>query len=135
VAGGISATAGWTEQSANPLFLTQRSVITQHLSRPWSRQTTGASFIRNVIDLVSATLPRATLSSTVKTGMASPFKLSLTMQIASEEPMRTLVSIIAFSLIVAVAAPAFAGAPKTEAACKKAGMQWDATAKKCSKGM
>jgi hypothetical protein len=49
--------------------------------------------------------------------------------------MRTLVSIIAFSLIVAIAAPAFAGAPKTEAACKKAGMQWDATAKKCSKGM
>ena len=35
--------------------------------------------------------------------------------------MKTLVSIIAFSLIVAVAAPAFAGAPKTEAACRKAG--------------
>ena len=49
--------------------------------------------------------------------------------------MRTLVSIIAFSLIVAVTAPAFAGTPKTEAACKKAGMQWDAAAKKCSKGM
>ena len=50
--------------------------------------------------------------------------------------MKTLVSIIAFSLIVAVAAPAFAGTiPKTEAACKKAGMNWDATAKKCSKGM
>ena len=35
--------------------------------------------------------------------------------------MRTLVSIIAFSLIVAVTAPAFAGTPKTEAACKKSG--------------
>lgn len=92
-------------------------------------------FIQDVIDLVSATLLRATLGSRIKTGIASPFKLRLTMQIASEEPMRTLVSIIAFSLIVAVAAPAFAGAPKTEAACKKAGMQWDATAKKCSKGM
>jgi hypothetical protein len=57
------------------------------------------------------------------------------MQIASEETMKTLVSIIAVSLIVAVAAPAFVGAPKTEAACKKAGTQWDATAKKCSKGM
>ena len=102
---------------------------------PWSQQTTGASFIPNVIYLVSATLPRATLGSRVKTGVASPFKLRLARQIASEETHETLVSIIAFSLIVAVAAPAFAGAPKTEAACKKAGMQWDATAKKCSKGM
>ena len=49
--------------------------------------------------------------------------------------MKTLVSILALSLIVAFSAPAFAGTPKTEAACKKAGMQWDATAKKCSKGM
>jgi hypothetical protein len=49
--------------------------------------------------------------------------------------MRTLLSIVAFSLIVAVAAPVFAGAPKTQAACEKAGMKWDATAKKCSKGM
>jgi hypothetical protein len=56
------------------------------------------------------------------------------MQIASEEtPMKTLLSIIAFSLIVAVAAPAFAGGtPKTQAACEKAHMKWDATAKKCS---
>ena len=47
--------------------------------------------------------------------------------------MRTLLSIIAFSLIVAVAAPAFAGGtPKTMAACEKAHMKWDATAKKCS---
>jgi hypothetical protein len=45
------------------------------------------------------------------------------------------VSIVAFSLAVAVAAPAFAGTPKTQAACEKAGMKWDATAKKCSKGM
>ena len=53
---------------------------------------------------------------------------------ASEEtPMRTLLSIIAFSLIVAVTAPAFAGGtPKTMAACEKAHMKWDATAKKCS---
>ena len=50
--------------------------------------------------------------------------------------MKALVSIVAFSLVVAVAAPAFAGGtPKTEAACKKAGMHWDATAKACSKGM
>jgi hypothetical protein len=96
---------------------------------------TGASFIQDVVDLLAATLPRATLGSRVKTGVASPFKLRFRRQIASEETMKTLVSVIAFSLIVAVAAPAFAGAPKTEAACKKAGMQWDATAKKCSKGM
>jgi hypothetical protein len=49
--------------------------------------------------------------------------------------MKALVSILALSLVVAFSAPAFAGTPKTEAACKKAGMQWDATAKKCSKGM
>ena len=50
--------------------------------------------------------------------------------------MKALVSIVAFSLIVAVAAPAFAGGtPKTEAACKKAGMHWDTTTKSCAKGM
>jgi hypothetical protein len=49
--------------------------------------------------------------------------------------MKALVSVMAFSLVMAFTAPAFAGAPKTEAACKKAGMQWDATAKKCIKGM
>jgi hypothetical protein len=49
--------------------------------------------------------------------------------------MRTLLSIVAFSLIVAIAAPAFAGAPKTQAACEKAHMKWDATSKTCSKGM
>ena len=47
--------------------------------------------------------------------------------------MRTLLSIIVFSLIFAVAAPAFAGGtPKTQADCEKAHMKWDATAKKCS---
>ena len=49
--------------------------------------------------------------------------------------MKALVSILALSLVVAFSAPAFAGTPKTEAVCKKAGMQWDATAKKCTKGM
>ena len=49
--------------------------------------------------------------------------------------MKTLVSVLALSLIVAFSAPAFAGTPKTQAACEKAGMQWDAAAKKCSKGM
>jgi hypothetical protein len=71
--------------------------------------------------------------------MASSFKLKIAMQVcicrfASEEtPMRTLLSIIVFSLIFAVAAPAFAGGtPKTQADCEKAHMKWDATAKKCS---
>jgi hypothetical protein len=50
--------------------------------------------------------------------------------------MKVLASILALSLVVAFTAPAFAAEPpKTEAACKKAGMHWDATAKKCSKGM
>jgi hypothetical protein len=49
--------------------------------------------------------------------------------------MKTLVSLLTLGLVVAFTAPAFAATPKTEAACKKAGMQWDATAKKCSKGM
>ena len=35
--------------------------------------------------------------------------------------MKTLVSILALSLIVAFSAPAFAGTPKTQAACEKAG--------------
>jgi hypothetical protein len=49
--------------------------------------------------------------------------------------MKVLVSILALSLVVAFSAPAFAGTPKTEADCKKAGMHWDATTKKCTKGM
>ena len=52
-----------------------------------------------------------------------------------ETLMKAFVSILALSLVMAFTAPAFAGTPKTEAACKKAGMQWDATAKKCSKGI
>jgi hypothetical protein len=56
-------------------------------------------------------------------------------EIGGDNQMKALVSILALSLVVAFSAPAFAGAPKTEAACKKAGMQWDATAKKCTKGM
>ena len=39
--------------------------------------------------------------------------------------MKALVSILALSLVVAFSAPAFAGTPKTEAACKKAGMAFD----------
>jgi hypothetical protein len=46
--------------------------------------------------------------------------------------MKALVSILALSLVVVFSAPAFAGAPKTQAACEKAKMHWDATAKKCS---
>jgi hypothetical protein len=46
--------------------------------------------------------------------------------------MKALVSILALSLVMAFTAPAFAGAPKTEAACKKAGKVWDAATKKCS---
>jgi hypothetical protein len=48
--------------------------------------------------------------------------------------MKTLVSMLALALVMAFSAPAFA-APKTQAACEKAGMHWDQTAKKCSKGM
>jgi hypothetical protein len=56
--------------------------------------------------------------------------------IGGDPIMKALASILALSLVVAFTAPAFAaGTPKNEAACKKAGMQWDATAKKCSKGM
>ena len=48
--------------------------------------------------------------------------------------MKALVSVLAVSLVMAFGiAPAFAGTPKTQAACEKAGMKWDATAKKCSK--
>jgi hypothetical protein len=50
--------------------------------------------------------------------------------------MKTLVSVLALSLMVGFSAPAFAGAtPKTQAECTKAGMHWDSSAKKCSKGM
>ena len=52
--------------------------------------------------------------------------------------MKTLVStIVALGLAVAFTAPAFAAdkAPKTQAACEKVHMKWDATTKTCSKGM
>jgi hypothetical protein len=50
--------------------------------------------------------------------------------------MKTLVSMLASSLVVAFSAPAFAGAKqKTQAECTKAGMHWDTSAKKCTKGM
>ena len=54
-----------------------------------------------------------------------------------ETAMRTLVSMLAFGLVIAFSAPAFAGTkePKTQAECTKAGMHWDTSAKKCSKGM
>ena len=61
--------------------------------------------------------------------------LACRVSVSEERSMKALVSILALSLVVAFSAPAFAGAPKTEAACKKAGMQWDATTKKCTKGM
>jgi hypothetical protein len=51
--------------------------------------------------------------------------------------MKALVSMLALGLLVAFSAPAFAGTkePKTQAECSKAGMHWDASAKKCTKGM
>jgi hypothetical protein len=45
--------------------------------------------------------------------------------------MKALVSILALSLAVAFTVPAMA-APKTQAACEKAKMHWDAATKKCS---
>jgi hypothetical protein len=52
-----------------------------------------------------------------------------------EIPMVKVVNAaIAASFLLVVAAPAFAAdAPKTEKACKKAKMKWDATAKTCGK--
>jgi hypothetical protein len=47
--------------------------------------------------------------------------------------MKTLASIITLGLVMAFTAPAFAAdkAPTSKAACEKAHMTWDATAKKC----
>ena len=59
-------------------------------------------------------------------------------QFALEETqMKTLVSMLALGLIVSFSAPAFAGTkvPTTQSECTKAGMHWDTSAKKCSKGM
>ena len=49
--------------------------------------------------------------------------------------MKKLVMVlVALGLAVGVAAPAaYAAAPKTKAACEKALMKWDDTAKTCSK--
>lgn len=81
----------------------------------------------------------ATFGSTQGTKKPMPALVKVELRSNSNrrrKSMKTLVSIVAFSLIVAVAAPAFAaGMPKTQAACEKAGMKWDATTKKCSKGM
>ena len=46
--------------------------------------------------------------------------------------MKALASILALALLVAFSATAFAGVPKTQAACEKAKLHWDASAKKCS---
>ena len=46
--------------------------------------------------------------------------------------MKALASLIALSLVVAFTVPALAGAPKTQAACEKAKLHWDAATKKCS---
>jgi acid phosphatase class B len=51
--------------------------------------------------------------------------------------MKTVIStIVAVALALAFIAPAVAGEkmPKTQAACEKAKMKWDATSKTCSKG-
>jgi hypothetical protein len=50
-----------------------------------------------------------------------------------EDPMKTLVSVITLGLVISFTGSAFAAekAPKTQAACEKAHMTWDATAKKC----
>jgi hypothetical protein len=50
--------------------------------------------------------------------------------------MKSLVSILTLTLVVAFTAPALAAekTPTTKAACEKAKMMWDDTAKKCSKG-
>jgi hypothetical protein len=50
--------------------------------------------------------------------------------------MKAIVSVLALALTVVFVAPAFAASktPTTQAACEKAKMTWDATAKKCEKG-
>ena len=47
--------------------------------------------------------------------------------------MKTLASIITLGLAIAFTAPAFAAdkVPTSKAACEKAHMTWDASAKKC----
>ena len=87
---------------------------------------------------LSATKSLATSGSTLETcGAASCcFRIRSIVQ-WEETAMRTLVSMLALGLVIAFSAPAFAGTkePKTQAECTKAGMHWDTSAKKCSKGM
>ena len=48
--------------------------------------------------------------------------------------MKTLISVFAVAIVLALAAPAFAGdvaTAKTEADCQKAGGMWDADMKMC----
>jgi hypothetical protein len=59
-----------------------------------------------------------------------PYPLSVPK--SEETSMKALASILALALVVAFSATAFAGAPKTQAACEKAKLHWDASAKKCS---
>ena len=50
--------------------------------------------------------------------------------------MKAIVPVLALSLTVVFAAPAFAASktPTTQTACEKAHMNWDASGKKCEKG-
>lgn len=70
-------------------------------------------------------------------GNASLFSHPKRLCIAGNTMMKTLVSMVTLGLIVSFSAPAFAGTkvPTTQAECTKAGMHWDTSAKKCSKGM
>jgi hypothetical protein len=53
---------------------------------------------------------------------------------AKEDCMKKIVMIlVALGLAVSVAPAAYAGTPKTKAACEKAKMKWDDTAKTRSK--
>ena len=55
--------------------------------------------------------------------------------VEAETPMKTLLSIFALALGLALTVPAFAGdvsQAKTQADCEKAGGAWDAQASKCS---
>ena len=48
--------------------------------------------------------------------------------------MKTIVAlVVALGVAGMATAPAFAANPTTKAACEKAHMKWDATAKKCAK--
>lgn len=46
---------------------------------------------------------------------------------------KIILVLVALGLAVSVAPAAYAGSPKTKAACEKAKMKWDDTAKTCSK--